>query len=292
MHGARIRERLHDGRRTYGTHICSLGNPVVARMTAELELDYVFICAEHMPVDRGEIGMMCQFYAAHGISPAVRIPDPSPTAAAAAIDGGAQGIVAPYVERVEQVRDLVGAVKYRPIKGQFLQDILAGRRTPQPDTRAFLDRFNQQQYLIIGVESETAVNRLDELLNVPGVDGVFIGPHDLSVSLEVPEQYEDARFVTHVVETIACCRRHAVGVGIHTMLLDLTPAVLERYLTAGMNWILNGADISAMAARMRDDLTRLRAMCGDTYERERASGPEVQSCIAPVAPVADGGDSA
>ena len=76
MRGEAIRQKLHRGECVYGTHVCSLMNPVAARMATTLELDFVFICNEHMPLDRGETAMMCQFYAAHGIAPIVRIPSP------------------------------------------------------------------------------------------------------------------------------------------------------------------------------------------------------------------------
>jgi 4-hydroxy-2-oxoheptanedioate aldolase len=67
-------------------------------MQASLEYDFAFFCNEHMPVDRTETAMMCQFYASRGISPVVRIPRAQAHFATMALDGGAQGIVAPYVE--------------------------------------------------------------------------------------------------------------------------------------------------------------------------------------------------
>jgi len=69
MRGELIREKLHRGERVYGTHVCSLGNPLAAKMATQLELDFAFICNEHMPIGRTETSMMCMFYAAHGISP-------------------------------------------------------------------------------------------------------------------------------------------------------------------------------------------------------------------------------
>ena len=64
MRGEPIRERLHSGERVYGTHVCSLANPVTAKIQSSVEYDFVFICNEHMPIDRTETAMMCQFYGA------------------------------------------------------------------------------------------------------------------------------------------------------------------------------------------------------------------------------------
>jgi len=74
MRGEQIREMLKRGQRIYGTHVCSLTNPVTAKMETAVEMDFAFICNEHMPIDRTETSMMCQFYAAHGIVPVVRVP--------------------------------------------------------------------------------------------------------------------------------------------------------------------------------------------------------------------------
>ena len=88
MTGETLKEKLHNGERVYGTHIASMMNPLAAAIATSLELDFAFICTEHMPVDRTEVSMMCQFYKAHGISPIVRVTDPNPTAISMATDAG------------------------------------------------------------------------------------------------------------------------------------------------------------------------------------------------------------
>lgn len=141
MNGDRLKHKLRGGGRVYGTHLVSLGNPLCAGWISGLELDFVFICTEHIPIDRTETAAMCKVYGDAGIAPIVRIPFPSPQWANMAIEGGAQGIVAPYVESAEQVRELVGSVKYRPIKGRFLDDILSGRRRPADKLARYMEQF-------------------------------------------------------------------------------------------------------------------------------------------------------
>lgn len=107
-----------------------------------------------------------------------------------ALDAGAEGIVAPYVETLDEVREVVGAVHDRPIKGRQLREFLDGSRQPAKATHEFLRRFNRHHYAIIGIESVAAFENLAALISVPGVDAVCMGPHDLSVSLEAPEQWD------------------------------------------------------------------------------------------------------
>ena len=277
MYGSQIRRRLRRGERVYGTHVVSIGNPITMAMTAELALDFVFICTEHMPVDRQEVSMMCQYYSQRGISPMVRIPCVSAQAASMYMDGGAQGIVVPYVETVDQVKDLVGAVKYRPIKGEFLRDVMSGMRTPAAKTKSFLERFNKNNYLIIMVESVAAVKNLDDLLAIDEVDGVLMGPHDLTCSMEIPEEYENPEFIKTVIHVIERCRQMGKGVGIHS---DLTAETSSAFLKAGINLMIHVADIIKMKQLMGSDLAVLRETFGDDeYSPGQDTQGDIQTCI-------------
>lgn len=276
MQGGQVREKLLKGERVYGTHIVSFGNPITTRMAAELEFDFIFICTEHMPVDRTEVSLMCQYWATRGISPIVRIPYPSARLASIYIEGGAQGIVAPYVETVAEVKELVGAVRYRPIKGEFLNGILNGTRRPKDKLSEFFKRFNKDLYLIIGIESVAAINRLEELIAIDGVDGVFLGPHDITCSMEIPEEYEHPEFVKTLLDVIKRCRKAGKGVGIH---MDLALPRAKPFLDAGMNFMLNLADIVKMRQIMSSDLKMLRSRLGDIYTRDVTAIEDAASCI-------------
>jgi 4-hydroxy-2-oxoheptanedioate aldolase len=281
MTGSQIRQKLHRGECVFGTHIASLMNPSAAALAADMELDFAFFCTEHMPLDRTEVGLLCRYYAARGISPIVRVPSPNATSIATMLDGGAEGIVVPYLETVEEVKQAVGAVRYRPIKGAQLADFISGRVPVSEKMQAFLDDFNRETYLIIGVESVAAVENLDRLLDVPGVDGVFLGPHDLCASLGIPNEYSNPLFIDTVEAVTRRCRQRSVGVGLHTHLLQLDPGVLDRFLRAGMNWLINGSDIITMRNAMRADLRALRQLTqAAPAEAGLAAGP-AKSCIAP-----------
>ena len=251
MQGEDVREMLHAGERVYGTHVCTLGNAVAASILTRAPLDFVFLCSEHMPMDRAEISILCQFYAAKGISPIVRIPFPCPHHAAMALDAGAQGIVAPYVETVEEVQEVVGAVRYRPIKGRLLREFLSGARQPSEKTVAFLNRFNRHSYTIIGIESMPAYENLDCLIGVEGVDGVFIGPHDLSVSMEAPEEWDNPALFRTIEDIVMRCAAAGIGVGAHVNSRSFTTDQVKRLIAVGMNWILDASDVGWAVDRLQ-----------------------------------------
>ena len=126
--------------------------------------------------------------------------------ASQAIDAGAVGVVAPYLESVDQIRDLVGAVKYKPLKGEVLDRALKGEEALSEKVQAYVKKANAGNMAIANIESVPAMNKLDELLSVPGLDAVFIGPHDLSVSLGHPEEYDHPVFEEAVKKIIQTAR--------------------------------------------------------------------------------------
>jgi len=244
-----------------------------------VDYDFIFICNEHMPIDRTETAMMCQFYAAKGISPVVRIPTPQAHYAAMALDGGAQGIVVPYVETVEEVQEIVGAVKYRPLKGKKLRDYLDGTTEPSPEITAFLEKFNRNNYVIIGIESVAGYDNLDAMLAIPGVDGVFVGPHDMTVSMDIPEQYDHPEFVAMLEDILTRCKAAGVGAGVHLSQMVADDTRFTNLIEKGMNWVLYGADIALLVGEMRKRLDGFRTHMGDTYAGRQDNQVSASSCL-------------
>jgi 4-hydroxy-2-oxoheptanedioate aldolase len=259
VNGFQLKTALRAGRRIYGTLIVS-PSPRWPDSVAKLGLDFVFIDTEHIALDRAQLSWMCQVYRALGLPPLVRIPAPDPYQACMVLDGGAGGVIAPYVETVAQVQALRGAVRLRPIKGERLAAALRDVTTLEPELRAYLDGRNRDSLFIINIESTPALARLDELLAVPGLDAVLIGPHDLSCSLGIPERYDDPRFEAAVLDIIRRARAAGVAAGIHWW------GPLERFnawIEAGLNLIICNGDISAMHAKLGADLSALRRTAGD-----------------------------
>ena len=214
MNGIEMAQSLRAGQRVYGTCVISPA-PQWPRMIARTGLDFVFLDTEHIVLDRTELAWMCQTYAGLGLAPIVRIPAPDPYLASQVIDGGAAGVIAPYVESVSQVRQLRGAVKLHPLKGERLSRVLAGEEELEPTVREYLANYNRGNLCIINIESVPALNALDDILAVPDIDALLIGPHDLSISLGIPEQYSHPRFEEAVQTVIEKGRSAGIGVGIH-----------------------------------------------------------------------------
>lgn len=258
MTGQQLMIALRTGQRVYGTLIVSTSPhwPAAVKGTG---LDFVFIDTEHIAIDRTTLAWMCQTYRALELAPVVRIPSPNPYEACVALDNGAAGVLAPYIENAEQVRALVGAVKYRPLKGEYLSRVLNGEAMP-PALSEYVAQRNAGNVLLINVESRPALDALDSLLAVPGLDGVQLGPHDLTCSLGVPEQYGHPLFLDAVRSIIQKTRAQGLGVGVHYWASFEQEVAWAR---EGANLIVHSGDITMFTRTMTADLTRFRETLGD-----------------------------
>jgi 4-hydroxy-2-oxoheptanedioate aldolase len=254
MTGREIIQALHAGKYVFSSALVA-PSPLWPGLGRQLGLDFVFVDTEHIPLDRQTLSWICQTYQALGLPPVVRIPCNDPFEACKALDAGAGGIIGPYVESAEQVRELVGAVKLRPLKGRRLQDALRDRNTLEPELRDYLDKRNGDKILIANIESVPALSNLSEICSVPGLDAVLIGPHDLSCSLGIPEQYDHPRFDEAVRTIFRTARQHGIGAGIHFWL------GLEQEITwarAGGNLVMHSSDLATVSRVLKSEIEELR----------------------------------
>lgn len=266
MSAEALRRRLREGDKLFGTLIVS-ESPRWMDVISGCGLDFVFIDTEHVALDRNKLSWMCQGYKARGLPPLVRIPSPDPYAACMVLDGGASGVIAPYVETVQQVRGLCGATKYRPIKGKKLARLLDGTAM-EPQLESYVSRACQQNLLIINVESVDAISSLDSLVEVKGLDGVLIGPHDLTCSLGIPEQYEHPEFLSACETIFRRARSAGIGAGIHFWGDTRQQA---RFLEMGANMLIHSADITLFQKHLSDDISAIKQALG------MSPGPGTQS---------------
>jgi len=245
---------LKKGKRLYGTAVLS-PSPLWPKAIKRAGADFVFIDTEHTPFDRTILAQMCLSYKGYGLPPLVRISSADPHEARRVLDGGASGILVPYIESPEQVRDLVGATKLRPLKGERLREALQKKDSLTPELKDYLKEWNKENFLMINIESVPAIERLDQILAEPGLDGIIIGPHDLSISLGLPEQYHNSRFEDVVGGIISKVREKGLGVGIH---FSQEPELQIKWAKAGANIIMHSSDLALFQQRLKDDFTAIR----------------------------------
>ena len=252
-------QKLKHGKIIYGTCIVSTA-PIWSKSLSQSLLDYVFLDMEHIPIDRNELTMLCQVYKASGLPTIVRIPSPDPYLACMTKDAGATGVLAPYVEDVEQIKQMVGATKYRPLKGKRLGRVLDGTDTLEPQLKDYLKKYNEGSMCLVNIESIPAVENLSPLLDVSGLDAVIIGPHDLSINMGLPEQYDHPEYEKVVRNIIHQVRKKGMAVGIH---FPGNPERQIKWIKEGVNIVVHGSDMGLFHQKLNEDIAIIKEAVGE-----------------------------
>lgn len=266
MNGFEIKKALKGGGTVCGTLVVS-PSPKWPMYVKQTGIDFVFIDTEHVMLDSMTLSWMCMTYSAMNLASIVRIPSADPARATAVLDGGAQGVLVPYVESEQVIREMAGAVHSRPVKGRKLREMLDGTRAFPPSVNAAVAEKNRNNMLFVNIESVPAMETLDRLLAVEGLDGIVIGPNDLSYSMDVPNEYSDPRFQEAVVGILSKAREKGVACGVHA--LGEIGQQIEWAQKSGMNMLWHSGDIYAFVNGIKQDIARYRR---ETGHSDRSGG--------------------
>ena len=264
MTPAELKAVLHRGDRTvFGTLIVS-PSPFWPKVVGHCGLDFVFIDTEHIALNRESVSWMCRTYQAMGLPPLVRIPTQDPNDATVVLDDGAAGVIIPYVEKPEVVRRMRGATKLRPLKGERAHKTLAGEPL-DPKLARYIENNTADNLLFINIESTPAMDALDQILEEAGLDCVLIGPHDLSTSLGVPEQYDHPKFLKACEIILSKARAAGIGAGIHHW---LPPEKQIQFVQMGANLLIHKADVMFFQTGLQTELAEIRSLLGQSKAPE------------------------
>jgi 4-hydroxy-2-oxoheptanedioate aldolase len=247
-----LRRRILAGEVTFGA-FAGLASPIAAEILGRTGLDWALLDLEHSTLT--ETDLLPGIYALQ-TTPAtalVRVEEGTRLRIGRALDFGAEGVMIPRLETVEQAADAVSWMRFPPdgMRGLALSTRGAGQSSV---AHADVHRLNALPIGIFQIESPTAVANADAMAALDGVDVLFVGPTDLSHSLGVPGQFHHPTFLTAIDTVAAACRAHGKAAGILLKGAEDVPAHLDRgYTFIGLGsdggWISNGARVVLEMAR-------------------------------------------
>jgi len=223
----------------------SLADAYVAEMVATAGFDWLLIDAEHGPNDLRTVLAQLQSLAAYPVSPVVRVVEGHTALIKQYLDAGVQSLLVPMVHTAEQARAVVAATRYAPVGARGLGGAMS-RVTRWSRIENYVPHAHDEICVIVQAESRQAIENLDAIIAVEGVDGVFFGPADLSASMGLLGQPSHPEVVAAIEAGIAAVRKAGKGAGI----IDTDPATAERWMRAGANFVAVGveADLLIRAA--------------------------------------------
>jgi 2-dehydro-3-deoxyglucarate aldolase/4-hydroxy-2-oxoheptanedioate aldolase len=250
-----VKAALKEGKRVYGSEVSRLRSPEVPQLYAAAGLDFVFIDMEHTAFNLETVADMIRSARAAGIVPLVRVPQAEYVWVARVLDQGARGIIVPRVNTARQAADVVSWMRYPPqgIRGFACTAAQTDHSPMTPE--AFIAANHSETLCVIQVERGEALDNLEEMLAVSGVDVACLGYMDLSVDLGIPGQLEHPTMVHAVERLIAVADAHGVAPGIIHPRID----VITRWMAAGMRFISHATEFQLLQEAAAAAVRRLRS---------------------------------
>jgi 2-keto-3-deoxy-L-rhamnonate aldolase RhmA len=220
-----LKEKLRRGEAVIGTFV-ELGHPDVTEWLAHLGFDWLLLDAEHAPTDLVSLERMMQSMKGTACAPLVRPQWNDPAIIKRILDIGAYGVLVPWVNNKKEAETAVQACKYPPqgIRGY------GPRRAGMLD-KEYYQTANDEILVTVQIETEEALANLDDILSVPGIDAVYIGPWDLSSNLGfgIPPTWDEPRYAAALERVLTAARKHKKPAGMFATLDTIDWVVKKGY---------------------------------------------------------------
>lgn len=245
-----LKKRLQSGDQLLGT-LLSLPSPEIAEMMSQVGFDWLFIDLEHGPHGFMELQRMLQAMRSD-CGALVRVPEVSESNIKKVLDIGAEGIIVPKVNSAEEAERIVSYAKYPP---QGVRGVGAARAQGYGlRFQEYIEKANEATMVVIQIEHFEGVNQIHNILNVPGIDVVFIGPYDLSASLGLAGQVDHPQVIEAIEKVEQACQEASMPMGY----FGTTPeSVRPHQQKKGYQLITCGTDSGGLIAQAQGILKGL-----------------------------------
>ena len=255
MRENRVKAALLGGEVQVGTWLHTLCAAELPQLLATSGFDYVNIDMEHSSFSVKAVGDLCFAAQQAGIVPLVRPPERQHHMMSRPVDNGALGIYAPHVDTVEDAQGVVDAVKFPPLGHRGSQPPSINTSFNSFDAGDYMPRANAETMIIVQLESRVALENMDAILALPGVDGAVIGRGDLAADLGLGGQRSHPDIDRAVDDLVAACARHGKIPGL--MVLDLDDGA--AWIGRGVRMVTYASEMLMLRKAGRAAVERLRS---------------------------------
>lgn len=237
-------KNLLRNRKACGILIKVLGHPATVLIAKDVGMDFLFYDCEHGSLSYERLHDLMVLGNQAGIPSLVRVPQLARGDVSRILDFGASGVMVPMIESAKDARKLVEWSKYPPIGRRSYSGGANTDYGPSGGHAANMERMNQKTMTIVQIETVEGVNRVDEILCVPGIDAAVIGPCDLGISMGNPDHVMDERELALIARVAEACRRHDKFFGI------IGSMELMKYFKEELDIIITAVDTNLLRSAM------------------------------------------
>jgi len=235
-------ERIRNNKKIVGTMVRMIRNPSVATIAKAAGLDFIMLDMEHGSYSVESVEDIAKVARLCGVGIFARIPSLDRAYVSRVMDAGIQAVMVPMISSAEEARKLVGWARYEPIGNRGLSSNggLTDYQGMGMDAPLFMKSQNQKTLTIAQIETKQAIDCIDEIAAVEGIDVLLIGPNDLSISLGLPGQTLDPLVLEAITKVADSADRHNKIFSIHG-----SDALLELYKDR-MQMVMTSIDIDVL----------------------------------------------
>lgn len=230
-----IKNRLMNMEITLGSWI-TIGHPIVAEIMSKSGFDWLVIDMEHSVITLDIAQSLIQIVELNKCVPLVRVNENNPSLIKRIMDAGAHGVIIPMVNSKEEALRAVKAVKYPPLGTRGVG--LARAQGYGLEFKKYKDWVNSESIVIVQIEHIKAIENLEEILSVEGVDGFIVGPYDLSASIGIPGEFEHPTIRSALKDALKISKKIKKPAGFHVIppkAEELTSKINEGYQILGFS---------------------------------------------------------
>ena len=238
-----IKKRLQNGELVLGTIISEVRNPNVAYILAECGFEFFIIDNEHGTYNQETIANMIAAARGAGISVIVRIPEITRENILKPLDAGATGLLVPMVNNAAEAEEIIRHAKYPTMGNRGAALRRPHNMYTKVNAADYLKQANENTFIAVQAETIQAIENIDEIAAVDGVDCIFVGPFDLSISLGNPGQINHPVEVEAIEKIAAACKKHNKIPGI----LMFNQELLTKWIKQDFRFAVYSSDITLLA---------------------------------------------
>lgn len=221
----------------------------IVEMVGYAGFDFIIVDTEHSNYSHYDVEGLIRAAEGVGMSSVIRVREAIPEDVLHALDSGADGVQIPSITSIEDAKQVSLSTKYYPEGNRGLSTTQrASMYTMWNREEGYISDANENSLVVLHVENKEMADNVDQLLEIPQLDVVFVGPADLSQSMGKPGQMNDPE----VVEVIEGVFKKVLAKGKAVGIYCGTPAAIKKYVALGATYIAYGSDVTAMAGALKE----------------------------------------